>query len=457
MATGDRKRIWGWYWFDWASQPYHTVLLTFIYGPFFATVATAFFLSSGMAEQAADARAQTVWSMCLTITGLIIGFGGPILGALADTSGRRRPWIYLFTLLYVVGAWSLWYTDPAGGNMWLMLFAFGIGFIGAEFALIFVNGQLPGLVEDSEVGKTSGSGFAFGYVGGIVALIIMLAIFAEGDNGKTLIGLEPAFGLLDGSTREGTRFVGPFVAIWFIVFMVPYFMWVREDDLPRRKHSISKALGGLGRSLRALKDRRSLLNFLLSSMFYRDALNGLYGFGGVYATLVLDWQVTSIGIFGIISAISAALFSWLGGKVDSSIGPKPVIVGAILGLSLVIVTIVFMDRQSVFGIALAEGSKLPDIIMFGAGIVIGGMGGTLQAASRSLMVRHADPASPTEYFGLYGLSGRATAFIAPALIGLATTITGSARLGVSPLILLFLLGLVLLVWVRPDGEEFTTP
>jgi UMF1 family MFS transporter len=239
--------------------------------------------------------------------------------------------------------------------------------------------------------------------------------------------------------------------------MVPYFLWVREDDVPRQKHSISKALGGLGQSIRALKDRRSLLSFLLSSMFYRDALNGLYGFGGVYATLVLDWQVTSIGIFGIISALSAALFSWLGGKVDSSIGPMPVILGAIIALIFVIITIVGMDRDSIFGIAFAEGSSLPDIIMFGAGVVIGGMGGTLQAASRSLMVRHADPASPTEYFGLYGLSGRATAFIAPALIGLTTALTGSARLGVSPLIVLFLLGLVLLIWVRPDGEEFDTP
>jgi UMF1 family MFS transporter len=454
MAAGENKRIWGWYWFDWASQPYHTVLLTFIYGPFFASVATAFFLSTGMGEAAADARAQTVWSMGLTITGLIIGFGGPILGALADTSGRRRPWIYVFSILYVLGAWALWYTDPDGGNMWAMLVAFGIGFIGAEFALIFVNAQLPGLVEDEAVGKTSGTGFAFGYIGGISALVIMLALFVEQSGGKTLIGLEPGLGLLDPDRFEGTRIVGPFVAVWFLVFMVPYFLWVREDHIPRRKHSLSGAMEGLGRSIRLLKDRRSLLNFLLSSMFYRDALNGLYGFGGVYATLVLDWQVTSIGIFGIISALSAALFSWLGGKVDSTLGPKPVIIGAIIALICVIVTIVFMDRDTFFGVELAEGSKLPDIVMFAAGIVIGGMGGTLQAASRSLMVRHTDPVAPTESFGLYGLSGRATAFIAPALIGLFTSLTGSARLGVSPLILLFLLGLVLLLWVRPDGEEY---
>ncbi|HBZ45180.1 MAG TPA: MFS transporter, partial [Maritimibacter sp.] len=96
MTKEQRRRVWGWYWFDWASQPYHTVLLTFIYGPFFATVAAAFFVATGLGEQAAAARAQTLWSTGLTITGLLIGFGGPILGALADTSGRRRPRIFAF-------------------------------------------------------------------------------------------------------------------------------------------------------------------------------------------------------------------------------------------------------------------------------------------------------------------------------------------------------------------------
>jgi len=88
-------------------------------------------------------------------------------------------------------------------------------------------------------------------------------------------------------------------------------------------------------------------------------------------------------------------------------------------------------------------------------VLIGGLGGTLQAASRSLMVRHTDPAAPTESFGLYGLSGRATAFVAPALVGTVTAITGSARIGVAPLILLFLLGLLLLGWVQAEGDRET--
>ena len=129
------------------------------------------------------------------------------------------------------------------------------------------------------------------------------------------------------------------------------------------------------------------------------------------------------------------------------------IIVAIWALIAVCVTVVGMDRQQIFGMALTEGSKLPDIVFFGCGVLIGGFGGTLQAASRTLMVRHTDPTAPTESFGLYGLSGRATAFIAPALIGTVTTLSGSARIGVSPVIVLFLIGLVLLRWVKAEGDR----
>lgn len=446
-----KKRIWGWFFFDWATQPYHTLLVTFIFSPFFAGVATEYFMGLGLDEGAADAQAQVIWSRCLFYTGLVIGFGGPIMGALADTSGRRMPWIVGFSALYVLGASALWFTDPAGGNMWAMLFAFGIGFIGAEYALIFTNAQLPSLGTKEEVGKLSGSGFAFGYIGGLLALAIMLGLFVEQANGRTLAGLEPVLGL-DAQAREGTRAVGPFVALWFLIFMVPYFLWVREVNAPRQRPSMGAALSMLKDSIAGLKTRRSTLNFLLSSMFYRDALNGLYTFGGVYARLVLNWELTLIGVFGIVSGLAAALFSYLGGFADRKFGPKPVIIAAVAALMLVVLTVVFMSRESFFGMPLAEGSKLPDTVFFICGMVIGGAGGTLQAASRSLMTRHAEEGRETESFGLYGFSGRATSFIAPGLIGIVTAATGSARLGVSPLIGLFALGLVLLIWVKPNGE-----
>ncbi|MDJ0638529.1 MAG: MFS transporter [Paracoccaceae bacterium] len=448
-----KRRILGWYFFDWASQPYHTVLLTFVFGPFFAAIATEYFAGTGLDEQAADARAQSLWSLCLTISGLIVGLGAPFLGALADTSGRRLPWIAVFSVIYVLGASALWLTEPDGSNLGFALAAFAIGFVAAEYALIFTNAQLPGLIDRAEVGRVSGSGFAFGYLGGLIALILALALLVEQASARTLIGIAPGFGLLDAEAREGTRFVGPFVALWFAAFMIPYFRWVREEPERPGRASFRDAMGHVGASVRDLRGRGSLASFLGGSMLYRDALNGLYGFGGTYALLVLNWEITRIGIFGIISVISAAVLSWIGGRLDRYFGPKPVIIGAVLGLIVVCATIAGMSREAVFGVAIAPDSGLPDAIFLACGVLIGGLGGIVQAASRSLMVRHLDPGGETAGFGLYGLAGRATAFLAPALIGLVTVTTGDVRNGVLPLIALFLLGLLLLRWTKPEGDR----
>jgi UMF1 family MFS transporter len=449
----QKKRIWGWYFFDWASQPYHTVLLTFVFGPFFAAIATAHFAGLGFDEQTADARAQTYWSLCLTGAGLLVGLGAPVLGALADASGRRLPWIAVFSGFYILGAGLLWFTNPDGSNLFFALFAFAFGFVAAEYALIFTNAQLPSLGTEDEIGRISGSGFAFGYAGGLVALILALVFLVEQPSGRTVVGLSPAFGLLDAETREGTRFVGPFIALWFAVFMVPYFLWVREDASRAAKLSFRAGLQRLGASVRSLKGRPSLTSFLGGSMLYRDGLNGLYGFGGTYALLVLNWDLTQVGVFGLVTVISAAILSWVGGRLDRRFGPKPVVIVSILALMAVTVALASISRETAFYMPVDEGSVLPDVIFMFCGVAIGGFGGIVQAASRSLMVRHLEAEAETQGFGLYGLAGRATSFLAPALIALATATTGDVRIGVMPLILLFLFGLLLLRWTKPEGDR----
>ncbi|MGR3291751.1 MAG: MFS transporter [Paracoccaceae bacterium] len=447
------KRVWGWMMFDLASQPYNTLLLTFIFGPYFASVVADSFVASGMDADAANARTQSIWSLGLTIAGVLVALCAPLLGAMADISGRRMPWIYFFSVCYVAGAACLWWMVPDASNMTIMLAAFILGFVGMEFATIFTNAMLPELVSKDQIGRISGSGFAFGYWGGLVSLFIILLFFAENDSGKTLIGLAPLFGL-DAVMREGTRFVGPFSAVWYLIFITVFFYWVREVPKPSKTAAtVGQALADLGQTIKNLPKNSSLLSYLGSSLFYRDALNGLYGFGGVYATLVLNWSITSIGIFGIVGGLAAAIFSWLGGKADRIFGPKPVIILCIFALIIVCTIIVGMSRISFFGLPLVENSPLPDIVFFICGGVIGAAGGALQAASRTMMVRHAHPDRTTEAFGLYALSGKATSFLAPALIGAVTFATGSARLGVSPLIGLFVLGLVLLIWVKPDPES----
>ncbi len=451
-ARHTKRRIWAWWSFDLASQPFFTLGLTFIFGPYFASVATEYFMAGGLEEQTADARAQSLWSLGQTLTGMLIAICAPILGAMADNAGRRMPWIIAFSGFVIAGSMGLWWLTPDGNFLYGALIAFGIGLIGAEFTTIFTNSLLPELGTKTEIGRISGTGFAVGYAGGVLALFIMLLLFAESDQGGTLIGLEPPLGL-DPEMREGTRFVGPFIAVWYAVFMIPFFLWIKDVPRPPQASGIGPALSELLATLKSLPKRISLAAYLGSSMFYRDALNALYGFGGTYAVLVLNWSITQVGIFGIIAAIASAILTWIGGKVDAALGPKPVIITMILVLIGICAFVLGLTRESIWGIPLAENSGFPDTAFFICGALIGGAGGVLQSASRSLMVRHAEADKPTEAFGLYALSGKATAFLGPALIGITTATFGDARLGMVPLIGLFLLGLILLIWVHPNGPK----
>ena len=452
MQTTAKRRIFGWMMFDAASQPFYTLCLTFVFGPYFTGVLADAYLAAGQAEGAADAQAQTVWSWTQSLIGLSIALSAPILGAMADRSSNRMTWVTAFSVLYVIGTFGLWYMVPDASNTTFVLLAFAIAMIGAEFTTIFTNSMLPGLAPMEDTGRISGTGYAMGYLGGFVALIIMLVLFTDNSDGTTLFGGSPALGL-DGMEREGTRAVGPFTALWYIVFMVPFFIFVREPKQAPQKISVGIAIQDVVTLLKSIPGRKSLAFWLLGSMLYRDALAALYAFGGVYARLVLDWETTQIGIFGIAGLVVAIVACWIGGRLDGRYGPKPVIVGSVLILVSVVIVLCGMSRTHFFGVELAEGSTLPDTMFYIMGAVIGGAGGVVQAASRTMMVRHADPEKPSEAFGLYALSGKATAFLAPALIGFATWMTGSAQLGIFPVAILFLLGLFLLRWVNPNGDQ----
>ncbi|TCO69578.1 MFS transporter [Rhodovulum euryhalinum] len=443
MTGSARRRIWGWWFFDWASQPYATLLLTFIFAPYVKEL-----LGDGTAAQAA-------WGYGVGAAGIVIALLAPILGAVADKSGHRMRWIVLFSACYVLGASGLWLAHPEAFSLPLILFLFGLGLVGLEFATIFTNALLPGLGARDALGRISGGGWAFGYVGGLIALVVMLLFFAENEAGTTLIGREPALGL-DPETREGTRFVGPFVALWYLVFMIPFFAWVRVPPTPpiaTVRESLATCLPELRSTLARLPRTPSLFAYLASSMFYRDALNGMYVFGGIYAAGVLGWSVVDVGIFGILAVISGALFSWVGGLADYRFGPKPVIVFNVVLLTLVAVAVIFVSRDSLFGLPVAPGSNLPDIAFYVLGAAIGAAGGALQTASRTMMVRQSNPARITESFGLYALAGKATSFLAPLSIGIMTGITGTQQAGITPLVVLFLIGLALLVFVRAEGER----
>lgn len=434
----DRKGIFGWMMFDWASQPFHTLLITFIFAPYFANFVAADSVSG-----------QAQWGVAMGIGGFLIAVLSPLLGIMADRSGPRKPWIFGFSILYVVGTMMLWQAVPLAPNPVTILFWFIVGLVGVELATSFTNAMLPDLGTKDEIGRISGTGWALGYVGGLISLIIVLTLMvANPETGKTLIGLTPILGL-DPASHGGDRAVGPLTAVWYLVFILPLFLWT--SDLGKKagvKASLFQAATDLAATVRHLPERPSFLAYLMSSMIYRDALNGLFTFGGIYAGGVLGWSITQIGIFGILASLAGVFGAWLGGKLDSKLGSKPVIVVSIWILIAVSAVIILTTRTSVLGFAIGEESNLPDIVFYVCGAMIGAAGGSLQTASRTMVVHQAEPAKITEAFGLYALTGKATSFIAPLSIAAVTAASGSQRLGVTPLIALFAIGLVLLGWVE---------
>lgn len=437
-----RRAVWGWMFYDWAAQPFHTLILTFVFAPYFATT---------VAET--PAQGQALWGCAVAGVSALIAGMAPFLGAIADASGPRRPWIALFSVFYVIGAAGLWLAVPGDPAPWLTLCFLGLGLIGLEFTTVFTNSLLPQLGPRAELGRISGSGWAMGYWGGLLSLAIVLGFMVPAPGGgATLFGIAPVFGL-DPAAGEGARATGPMAALWYLVFMIPFWRWTPDAERrPLRAGAVRAGLGRLRETIRALPRARSLFAFLMASMFYRDALNGLYLFGGIYAAGVLGWGAFELGVFGVAAALAGAVGAWIGGRADRALGPRRVILFAITALIAVSALTVSIGPGEAFFAPVGADSPLPTLLFYLCGAVIGAAGGALQAASRTMLVRQAAAGRMAEAFGLYALAGKATSFLAPLLVAGATALTDSQRIGVAPVALLFLLGLALMMRVSAEGR-----
>ncbi|MEM8562447.1 MAG: MFS transporter [Pseudomonadota bacterium] len=440
-STTDRKGVIGWMMYEWANQPFHTLIITFVFAPYFA----AHVASSAV-------RGQEVWGYAVGAAGIVIALLAPICGAISDGVGPKKPWIALFSVFGVVGSWMLWFAEPTPSSVAIALIGTALAMIGMEMTTVFVNSMMSSLVPRSHLGRLSGSAWALGYVGGILSLILVLGFMsAQPDTGKTLFGLSPVLGL-DPKSNEGDRASGPLTAIWYVIFILPLFLFTPDKQaISERKGALKKGLRELGSTLRKLPSERSYFSYLLSAMFYRDALNALYAFGGIYAAGVLGWSIIQIGVFGILAALTGVFGAWLGGKADDHFGPIRVVYVCIFILVAASLVIVSTTKTDVFFIQVGTTdtpSQLPSIIFYIAGCLIGAAGAAIQAASRTLLVDQVEPERVTEAFGLYALSGKATTFVGPILIGFATGLFESQRLGILPVPILFIAGAVLLQFVN---------
>lgn len=456
-AYPPARAVCAWVLFDWAAQPVFTLIVTFIFAPFFA---------SALVTNAAEG--QALWGYAIGAAGLCIALLSPLLGGIADMTGPRKPWIAAFGALLVAGALMLWFATP-GHPVAVPIALAGVvlATVGAEFATLFNNAMMTRLVPPERIGRLSGTGWAVGYLGGLVSLVFVLGfVAASPDTGLTQFGLSPLFGL-DPASREGDRAVGPLAALWFVVFVVPMFLFT--PDAPRTGISLRVAAGqGLRRLRQTVSEVArwpAMARFLIANMIYQDGLAALFAFGAIYGAAMFGWSIVEVGLFGILLTVTGTFGAYAGGRLDDRIGGKPVIFCSLAVLVIACVGILSLGKAHLLFIIPAS-PAMPGDGLFGSapeqaylviGLVIGLVAGPLQASSRSLMARLSPPEKCGQFFGLFTLSGKVTSFMGPLLVALVTDVTNRQEAGVFVLVGFFVIGAFLLLGVGRTRPRDAAP
>jgi UMF1 family MFS transporter len=415
----SRSAIAAWCFYDWANSIYTTVVITFVFANYFV---------KGVAADEVVGTSQWAWT--IGISGIAIAVLSPIFGAIADHSGRRKPWLFVFTALAVVASAALWLTRPDISFVLYALVWVAIGNLAFELGMVFYNAMLPDLAPKAMIGRISGWGWGVGYVGGLVGLVVVLVGFVLPET--------PWFGL-DKATAEHLRATNLLVALWFAVFALPLFLLT--PDIPPTGLSTGQAvrtgLRTLGQTIRGLGGYRDIVMFLVARLFYNDGMVTLFAVGGIYAAGTFGFEFRDIIVFGIAINVTAGLGAAVFGWIDDWIGPKRTILNSLACLTVVAAIVLVIESKTLFWVF---------------GVTLGLFVGPVQAASRSMMAHLAPDHMQTEMFGLFAFSGKSTAWAGPIVLGTVTAMFASQRAGMATILVFFIVGGVLLLRVKEPAR-----
>jgi MFS transporter, UMF1 family len=416
----SRLAQFSWALYDWANSAFSAVIITFVFATYF---------SQGIAADSVSGTAAWGWAM--TVSGIAIALISPVLGAIADAAGRRKPWLLICTWITVAGCFALWFARPAPDFVLFALIVVAIANMGMEIGGVFYNSMLPEIAGPDRIGRMSGWAWGLGYAGGLACLILALFAFVQAE--------PPLFGL-DKDTAEHVRITGPLVGLWLALFSLPLFLFTpdRRGGGIAPGEAVRRGLAQLRGTIVHIGRYRAIMLFLIARMVYTDGLNTLFAFGGIYAAGTFGMDMAGVIKFGILlnvtAGIGALAFAW----VDDWLGAKRTILIGLTGLIVCGSAAVLTESTLVFWVA---------------GGVLGVFVGPTQAASRSLLGRIAPAELRTEMFGLYAVSGKITAFVGPFVLGTVTYWTGSQRLGVATILVFFIVGMALLLPLDEAGQE----
>lgn len=424
-SAPDRRAVLSWCLYDWANSAYNTIITTFVFAVYFAR---------GVVGDPVEGPAR--WSAAMTVAGVAIAVLSPVLGAIADRSGRRKPWLALFTGVTVLFTAALWWVRPDPAFAGFALLCVVVATVAFELGNVFYNATLPGLAPPAMLGRISGWGWGVGYLGGLVCLVIALFGFVKAE--------APLFGLLglawaDWGEQANIRATALLAALWYGLFALPFFLWVPDEPASGRPlgQAVREGLATLRRTLAEARSYGEILRYLIASAFYRDGINTITLFGGLFAAGAFGMSFEEIVLFAIalnvVAGAGAIGFAWM----DDRAGAKPVIL-----LSLAAMT--------AFGVPLLLATDKAWFWVLALGL--GFFFGPAQAAGRSLMARLSPPGMTGEMFGLYSLTGRFVGFFGPLAFSLATAAFESQRAGMASAVAFFVIGFGLMLTVREPAH-----
>jgi UMF1 family MFS transporter len=408
-------------------------------------------------------QGQSLLGYTNSVAGFTLAFLAPLLGAIADRNGRRKPWVAGSVLGMVVGAMLLWFVLPGGAGLGIyqtlgLLILINILFTISE---VFHNAMLPSVAPVNRLGAISGIAFALGNVGGLVLMLIVLFAFSlPGSSDWPFVPEAPLFGI-DQSAHEHDRLVGPISAVWMLLFTLPLLLFTPDG----RGVSVSvreaarEGLRDVARTLGQLRHYSNIAIYLGSRMFFIDGMVGVMTFGGVYASGTFGWDTTTLLIFGLCTSAAAMVGAYLGGMIDDRFGSKRALQISIGMSSLILIVLVSYQRDTVLFVvevgtdpvwSFPYFRSLPELAYFVTNQIFAVFFVTGLSSSRTLMARLAPPQMATQFFGLFALSGTVTAFLAPLVVGTVTDWFDSQRAGMSSLVVLMAIGFVGLLFVREE-------
>ena len=405
------KKVFNFALYDFANSAFTTIIITFIFATYFA-------------KQIAPnpILGQSYWGWAIGITGILVALIGPLLGSFADKKNCTGLFIKLFTIICIILTSFLWFSKPSEKYLLYTLIIVGLANFFYELSIIFYNSILKKISSSKNLGKSSGFGFALGYIGGILILIVCIKIFIDND---TL-----PFGLTKENS-ENIRATSIVVALWYLIFSIPFLFSLKKEiknKIDRPSNSIKKI-----KNLIWNKGLNNLGKFLIARMLYADGLNAIIIMGGIFAVGVFNLEIKDLLILSVLMNITAFIGAIVGGYANDKFTSKSVIILSLVGL-IVSSAIILFIKAKIFFLIFASIN----------GLFIG----PIQSASRVFITKSIDKNNQASGFGLFALSGKLTSFIGPLLVSTVTFISNSQRIGFSSAIFLLLLGLIILINVR---------